>query len=49
MRQSRANESVTCVEVVIGRVSLGREQVRLSSRLLSVELETGSVRLNRSA
>jgi len=30
---------------VIGRVSLGREQVRLSKRLLSVELVTGSVRL----
>jgi len=30
---------------MIGRVNLGKEQVRLSKRLLSVELVTGSVRL----
>jgi len=31
--------------LTIGRLSLGREQARLSKRLLSVELVTGSVRL----
>jgi len=38
----------SCVELVIGRVSLGREQMRLSKRLLSVELVTGSVRLKEN-
>ena len=49
MRQSRANESK--LECNLRRAndrqrSLGREQVRLSRRLLSIELVTGSVRLN---
>ena len=41
----KVSSSITCIELTIGRVSLGREQVRLSKRLLSIELVTGSVRL----